>query len=124
MSARIDGASWTSVTGALGASFTAGNPGLLVVIGADAAGTTLGFTALVTGPGVYPINAASGSLASLVIGAQAWQANILGGSGSIAVTTLTATGVSGTFTFTMVPVAGSGATGNKSITDGVFNMTC
>jgi hypothetical protein len=36
---------------------------------------------------------------------------------------ISATGASGTFSFTAVPLPGSATTGNKVVTNGVFNVT-
>ncbi len=55
-----------------------------------------------------------------------WTAAAGSGSGTLTIATLTATGASGTFTFTAVPVpgvGGAGATGNKVVTNGAFNVT-
>jgi hypothetical protein len=44
-----------------------------------------------------------------------------GGTGTLTITQLSATGVAGTFSFTAVPLAG--ATGDKAVTAGAFNVT-
>jgi hypothetical protein len=41
----------------------------------------------------------------------------------VTITSLTSTSAAGTFTLTLAPTAGTGATGNKVITNGVFNVT-
>ena len=46
-----------------------------------------------------------------------------GGSGSVTITSLSSTAARGNFAFTAPPSAGSGATGNRVITEGVFNVT-
>ena len=45
-----------------------------------------------------------------------------GGTGSITLTTLTSNRAAGTFTFTAKPLAG-GATGDKVVTQGAFDVT-
>jgi hypothetical protein len=55
--------------------------------------------------------------------AAGWTAAVGTGSGSITLTTLTSAGASGTFTFNLVAVPNTGATGTKAITEGVFNVT-
>ena len=55
-----------------------------------------------------------------------WQANGLGGgtgSGSVTLTSISATGAAGTFSFVVPPTAFSGAIGNKTVTEGAFNVT-
>jgi hypothetical protein len=60
---------------------------------------------------------------SCTAGTGLWVASIVGGNGTITVTSLTATGASGTFSGTLVAQAGSGASGTKTITNGQFNVT-
>jgi hypothetical protein len=83
----------------------------------------IGMATLAGGPGAYPLTLQNGANGLLTIGGtQLWTANaVTGGGGMITLTTLTATGVSGTFSFEMAPQAP--ATGTKSITNGVFNIT-
>ncbi|HWF87093.1 MAG TPA: hypothetical protein VG222_19685 [Vicinamibacterales bacterium] len=78
-----------------------------------------------TGPGVYALGPLSTANAFLLVGnpAAGWNAAVGIGSGSVTVGALTATGASGTFTFTMNAVPNSTATGTKAITEGVFNVT-
>ncbi len=45
------------------------------------------------------------------------------GSGTVTIVTLSATGATGTFSFTAPPVAGTGATGDKIVSAGAFNVT-
>ena len=45
-----------------------------------------------------------------------------GGTGSVTISELTATNVSGSFAFTAVPLAGTAATSNKVVTEGSFNV--
>jgi hypothetical protein len=52
-----------------------------------------------------------------------WSTTSSGGTGRLAVTTATASGASGTFSFTAVPGPGSPAPGTVVVTDGVFNIT-
>jgi chorismate synthase len=74
-------------------------------------------------PGTYQVTATSSSNAKLSIGgSQQWVAGVLqGGSGTVVIDTLTATGASGTFSFNLV--AGPGGSGTKTITNGKFNLT-
>jgi hypothetical protein len=76
-----------------------------------------------TAPGTYQVTASSSNNAKLSIGgSQQWVAGVLqGGSGTVVIDTLTATGTSGTFSFNLV--AGPGGSGTKTITNGKFNLT-
>lgn len=122
MTATIDGVSWTA-TAITTASYV---NGIVSIGGADSASPTraIGLGLIASGPGTYQIgtlpSAANGVLT--LSNGQTWTSNVIGGTGSITVTTLNSTTAVGTFTFTAVPSSG-GATGNKSITSGVFNIT-
>jgi hypothetical protein len=100
--------------------------GILAVGGGDSSrNTVLGFAFAPTGPGVYALGPLSAANALLTMGnpAAGWNAAVGIGGGSITLTTLTSAGASGTFTFNLVAVPNTGATGTKAITEGVFNVT-
>jgi hypothetical protein len=121
ISARVDGSAWTSTVTA--AQYSNGS---LIISGADTSSPTRAFGLGVTAgaPGTYqatlPSPAAS---ASWTVGSATWQASLVGGSGSVTITSLTSTGASGTFSFSLVPIPGTSASGNKTVTDGTFNVT-
>ncbi|MGE0439091.1 MAG: DUF6252 family protein [Gemmatimonadales bacterium] len=118
MSAKIDGSSWTAI------AITAAYSNNLLVIGAsDANSRGLGFAAIAPGPGTYAIGTSVGANGNLTIAGQGWLATSGSGSGSITVTSVSASAAEGTFQFTMAPVSGTGATGNKVITEGKFKVT-
>jgi len=119
MSATIDGAHWTS---SLGASATHSN-GAFAVGGSNNDFTmAIGFAD--TGVGTYDIGQLSPTNAILnQQGGAAWVANVTGGSGSVTVTSVSATRITGTFNFTAIPLPNSGATGNRTITNGTFDIT-
>jgi hypothetical protein len=50
------------------------------------------------------------------VAAGTWYTGILGGSGSVTVTSVSTSAAVGSFSLTMVPQAGTGATGNKTVT--------
>ena len=122
LSFKIDGSllTATSVT----ATFT---NGVLAVGGGDASkATILGF-ALATssvGAGTYTLGPLSSANAFLQLGnpALGWNAAVGIGSGSIVLTTLTTTSASGTFSFNLVALPNTAATGTKAITEGAFNV--
>ncbi len=51
-----------------------------------------------------------------------WNTNILGGTGTITLTAVSTTGATGSYSLTMLPQAGSGATGNR-VVEGTFTVT-
>ena len=120
-SAEIDGSDWTSTF-----TTTAGG-GLLIITGADSCNPvrTFGFGLAVTTTGTYTISNSdvTGLNALLIIGTNQWVAqSFVGGSGSVTITTLNATSAVGTFNFTLIPSAGTGATGNHTVSSGSFNV--
>lgn len=80
----------------------------------------------VSGVGTYSLTAA-GNTATYVettgSTSQSWLTAITQGSGSVVLTTATATRVVGTFTFTAPANTISGATGTKTVTGGSFDLT-
>jgi hypothetical protein len=74
-------------------------------------------------PGTF--NVGDSSLNSLLnIGpATLFVANVTGGGDTVTFTTLTTAAAAGTFQFSYVASATSGATGTHAVTNGVFNVT-
>ena len=123
MTAQIDGAGWAANT--IVATYPSG---ILAIAGTDTQGRTIGFAVgPTTTPGTYPVALTSGVNASLAIivgsTAQSWQAVQNSGSGSVTLTAISANRATGIFQFTVVPVAGTGAAGTRSITQGAFDVT-
>jgi hypothetical protein len=124
--ATIDGASFVGL-GVTTVRSTVGGAAFLGVAGSS--GFTgnyillsIGFPAAV---GTYSIGPGSISDAAVQIPNQSslWNATATsGGSGTITVTSSTSTSASGTFSLTLVPLAGTKASGNKIVTNGVFNV--
>jgi len=56
-------------------------------------------------------------------GTQTWQTTVAGGSGTLVITTFSATSASGTFSFVAPAIASTGATASKTVTNGTFNVT-
>jgi len=116
-SARVDGSAFNAT------SATVLVNGNITSIGAgNAAGQGMGFAWVDAGPGTYAISTLSPTNATYTITGGGWVAGVTGGSGSVVVTTRTATRVAGTFSFVMVPSSGT-ASGNKTITQGSFDLT-
>lgn len=124
MSALIDGVAFTG--SAVGTR--SGNPvALLLVAGTNLVinrGTTLSFGVPLS-VGTHSIAVGSGMSATLsILDGTATAAGYLAfqttGSGSVAVTTLTSTGATGTFNFVMPSTTGGAA---KTVTNGIFDVT-
>ena len=123
MSARIDGTAWTAAS----VNVNVTNLGITIT-GANATGqgVGLGFSkSLGTGTQTFGTNAVA--LGTVSVLTQSWSTVSTSGasgsgSGSVTLTTLTANHAVGTFAFTAVPFIG-GATGNKVVTAGAFDVT-
>ena len=127
MSAQLDGAAWsgtvtTRLTGINGVSIGAGD--------GCSPGTSITFALLPGGvngslqPGTFNLNDASGLNSILSIGpTNLWTASTTGGTGQVTFTTLTTKAAIGTFQFSYVAAATSGASGTHTVTNGVFNVT-
>jgi Family of unknown function (DUF6252) len=123
MTFRVDGT--TTTANPITAGFA---NGILSVGGTDTSrSTTLSFALPPTsaGTGTYVLGPSSAANAMILIGnpAAGWQAAVGTGSGTIVIGTLTSTRASGTFSFTLAAVPGTGATGTKTITEGSFDVT-
>ena len=119
ISATIDGAHWTSSLGAT-TSHSSGSYG----IGGSNSDATIGLAFPDAGVGTYDIGQLSPTNVLLTQqGGATWVASAIGGSGSVTVTSVTASRIVGTFNFTLVPLSGSSATGNRTITNGTFDIT-
>ena len=114
LSANINGTSWKANT-LLRASHING----IVAISGNDVDQTLAMALPADAPGTYGIGLLSAVNAELTTKAgDVWAASGNIGNGSVTITSLTATNVTGTFAFTL---AKSGSP-NKSITNGTFNM--
>jgi Big-like domain-containing protein len=125
LTATIDGVAFTG----LGVSVdhtTAGGTNILSIGGAS--GFTGNYILLAIGfpaaPGTYAIGTSSPANAAVQIPNQGslWQAVLNSGSGTITVTSVTGNSATGTFSLVLAPLPGTKATGNKIVTNGVFNV--
>ena len=122
MSASIDGASWNA-NAAIIATYT---PGLFVVSGGDTSGRAIAFALIPNGTGTYTINSANnvGFNFVLNIGSAGYASPGTGsGTGSLTLTTLTPSHAVGTFSFVANPTPNTGASGNKTVTNGKLDVT-
>jgi Family of unknown function (DUF6252) len=125
MTATINGTAWSStisyratwggnvisITGSGGASLT------------DYTVITMAVTS-VTAAGTYPLSFGNTQvgLVNVVNGTSDWSTGFPGGVGTLIISSLTATHVTGTFSFTAIPASTSSATDTLKVTNGKFDM--
>jgi hypothetical protein len=117
LTGTIDGVRWDATV-----SFASIITSVLTIAGGD--GITTLAIATPTMAGSYTLGFSTPSNALVVANGSRWTAGggSATGSGTVVVSSLTATGASGTFNMNLTPAAGP-ATAAKVITDGVFNLT-
>jgi hypothetical protein len=134
--AKIDGASWASDASALAIQAgSTGIPGSLTIAGSKVNSAT-NYISLVlsvgyiSGPGDYPLGVnflsdAGGVAQVLEAAGGSFESRITpfsGVAGTLTVTSLSATRITGTFNFVAGPSPGSALTGNRTVTDGSFDL--
>jgi hypothetical protein len=80
----------------------------------------------VTAAGTYnfgPGNAGIAQVIQVTAGFAAWTSALVGGTGTLTLTTLTTEGASGTFSFSGIASPGTPATGTRAVTNGTFDVT-
>ncbi len=118
ISATVDGVAWRGAVNAF--ATTAG--GLTSLVGQDT--NTRQITIVLIGGGVgthsltFPTN---GSHANIQFGGQVWDTLLPGGTGSVVITSQTASRVTGTFFFTAQPGLGNNGT-RSEVTNGTFDL--
>jgi len=121
MTALIDGNVWTATSIP---TFSYSNNTLSIIAKSSNPVITIALTVETGGPGTYSIGPQSpGTNTVITIGSSVWQADGFTGSGTITFKGMTPRGVLGTFSLTVTAVPNTPATGTKTITDGVFNIT-
>lgn len=120
-SMKIDGDDWSATT-----TLAIFNGGLLGFSGSDGCNPlrTFAWALLPNGTGTYTINLNdfAGLNARLIVGNTAtWQSAPLTGTGTLTITALSATAAKGKFEFTLIAASG-GATGQKVVTSGTFDL--
>ncbi len=124
MSATIDGVAWTPSVPAGGAHAA---PGAYNFSGLSTAGAGASISVSVSniaGPGTYPIGVGPsgfGGTAIVTKGSAGWSTPLSGAAGSITITAISNTHMTGTFAFTSAAISG-GAVGNSVVTSGVFDL--
>jgi len=124
--ASVDGQAWASAASLT--SVTAALSGTYIISGSVLAGASTRAITLnlmnIPGPGTYPLGTGAGVSGGSAIYAEnvgGWITPLSGEAGTLTITTLTATRIAGTFSFTAVASAGS-ATGTRSVTNGAFDL--
>jgi Family of unknown function (DUF6252) len=119
MFATVDGASWS---GSLNVQTTRnGNKLTIAGFASNQRRMTLSLDNA-GAPGTYQIGAGGASYGEFWEGGLIWLSNSPGGSGSVTFSVLTAKRGTGTFTFTAPASTATGATGNKVVTTGTFDV--
>ncbi len=122
MSATIAGASW-SASLAVQAS-RGGN--VLAISGTDGTYQILLTIPSVTAPGTFNFGVGNTGVAQVIqvsgTTASAWTTALVGGSGTLTLTTFTAERATGTFSFSGTASPGTPATGTRPVTAGSFDV--
>lgn len=125
--AKIDGAAWASEAGVERVGVPVSVPGIFALTGSKIGANA--YTIVIAlynipGPGTYPLGvgvSVAGGNALISTTAGGWRTPQTGSDGTITITTLSASRMEGTFSFTAVPFTGS-VTGTKTVTDGAFTL--
>lgn len=134
MTAVIDGKAWTATQGVATASYSGG----IFAIGGSDPNYILSFAVTANGGGTFAIPGAdrttgqppeqAGNNALLIpvvngVAQPGWAADFTKGSGTIVLTSISATGAAGTFSFALAPsTAAFGTAGSRIISSGTFSV--
>lgn len=119
MTATVDGQPWTAV------SINAFDQSGIIVVGSSNVGGTIGigFGFSSTGPGTYDVGLNEITNFNVTgLSGSSWGASGVRGSGTLTITTVTATRLVGTFEFTAPLVVGTGPPATRVVTNGVFDL--
>lgn len=116
--ATIDGQNWSATS--IIPTMASASTGTVSAIGAGSPTYTMAFAWVDAGPGTYTIGQSIGFNGNLSQSGSNWTSTALAGTGTLQVTNRTATQISGTFSFTMLPSGGT--TGTRTITNGAFTI--
>jgi len=125
LTATIDGQAFASDASAATATVTASAPGFYALAGTKSTNLTTISLALynLTVPGTYPLGVTGvmfGGLASVSEAVPTWLTPLSGASGTVTVSTLTASRIVGTFAFTAA--APLDPTSTRTVTNGSFDL--
>lgn len=118
----VNGASWRSLKAV--DHVTKGTNNFIGIASSNPPYTLVLGIGNVTGPGTRNLNLTVGDGSSAIVSnlTGGWGTAFTGGSGTITITTFTATRIAGTFTFDAVPGSGA-ATGTLQVRNGSFDLT-
>jgi hypothetical protein len=120
-SAKIDGTQWSSAF----AQAAGGSDGVFSLVGSDASGTAMSLTLQRVGAtGTYPLGVGGvvpGGIATISASSKAWSTPLSGAAGSVTVTAISATHITGTFQYEATPFL-AGSPGNRAVTNGTFDL--
>ncbi len=125
ITATIDGQAFTA--GTIQALPVSTVPGSLAFQGTQIVGSAARVIsinlAFIPGPGTYPlgmnIGTSPGGTVTMVVGTNSYTTPLSGAAGSVTITSLTATRVAGSFTFTANATLGAGT---STVTNGIFDV--
>lgn len=123
--AQIDGAAWNSLT--ISTSAHGSTNGTFTLIGAVTSPTQTSMSLTlwnIGAPGTYPLGVGPtvpGGTANVTTGIQTWSTPLSGAAGTVTVTAVSATKITGTFSFVATPFSG-GASGNRTVAQGTFDL--
>jgi len=123
--ANINGTAWS----AAGRVSVIASGGLLTIAGVSGTYALSFGIGPFSGPGTFSFvyaplaNPPTASQAIVILGSQAWGTSIQGGTGSMVISTYTASRVAGTFSFDAPSSASGGAGGTLHVTSGSFDVT-
>lgn len=120
MSASIDGTAFTGSLAVTAVRTT--NTITISAVGSNTRQISINLLG-VTGTGAVAVGAGSQNFAQYSQGTQTWVSSLVGGSGTVNLTTLSATHATGTFSFTGIASTATGATGNKVVSNGAFDVS-
>ncbi|MCC6318762.1 MAG: hypothetical protein IT361_13860 [Gemmatimonadaceae bacterium] len=122
ITARIDGASWSSGQGAAAVHAA---PGLYAISGISVGSYTMALTLNnIRGPGTFPLGVGPqvpGGYVVLSNASGGWATPLSGAAGTITLTTVTDTRIVGSFSYNAEPV-NVGTTGTRAVTNGAIDM--
>jgi hypothetical protein len=116
MTATVDGNSWTAIQ-----IVVVRTSSVVSVAGGSSAAEALAIAWQDQGIGTYIIGGTPIATANMNDGGNVWSASGVQGSGSVTITAISATSVSGTFTFTAV-IQGAGSPETRTATNGAFTV--
>jgi hypothetical protein len=126
MTATIDGKAWTAATSFALQSDAVASRYLLSGIEVGTNTSIVLSIGDIPGPGTYPlgvdgVTVAGGFGGVTALSGQTWNTSFSGAAGTITITALTTKHIAGTFSFT-ASLATNGATGTRSVANGVFDI--